>query len=55
MSNKFSSDGMPSYVKATGTVLEIIKMAGYFSNRPHTRVPRALSAMEKLPERETEV
>jgi hypothetical protein len=30
MHNKVSSDWMPSYIKATWPVLEILKMAGYF-------------------------
>ena len=33
--SKFSSDWLPSYIKATWTVLEILKMAGYFPDSPH--------------------
>jgi hypothetical protein len=36
MHNKVSSDCLPSYIKATSPVLEIFKMAGYFSDRPRT-------------------
>jgi hypothetical protein len=35
MDNKVSSDWLPSYIKATRTVLEIFKMAGYFPYSPH--------------------
>ena len=38
MRNKVSSDWLPSYFKATRTVLEIFKMAGYFPDRPCTWV-----------------
>ena len=34
MSNKVSFEWLPSYIKATPTVLEIYKMAGYFPGRP---------------------
>ena len=30
MNSKVSSDWLPSYIRATGPVLEILKMAGYF-------------------------
>ena len=33
MRSKVSSDWLPSYIKATRPVLEIFKMAGYFSDR----------------------
>jgi hypothetical protein len=36
MNSKVSSDWLPSYIKATRTVLEIFKMAEYFPDRPHT-------------------
>jgi len=36
MRSKVSSDWLPSYIKATGPVLEIFKMAGYFPDRPRT-------------------
>ena len=36
MRSKFSSDWMPSYIKATRPVLEVFKMAGYFPDRPRT-------------------
>jgi hypothetical protein len=32
--SKFSSDWMPSYMKATRPILEIFKMAGYFPDNP---------------------
>ena len=34
MHSKASSDWLPSYIKATGPVLEIFKMAGYFPDSP---------------------
>jgi len=34
MHSKVSSDWLPRYIKATRPVLEIIKMAGYFPDRP---------------------
>jgi hypothetical protein len=34
MNNKVSSDWFPNYIKATRTVLEIFKMAGYFPDSP---------------------
>jgi hypothetical protein len=34
MRSKVSSDWLPSYVKATRPVLEILKMAGYFPDSP---------------------
>jgi len=34
MCSKVSSDWLQSYIKATGTVLEIFKMAGYFTGSP---------------------
>jgi len=34
MRSKVSSDWLPSYIKATRTVLEIFKMAGYFPDSP---------------------
>jgi hypothetical protein len=37
MSGKVSSDWLPSYIKATLPVLEILKMAGYFPDSPHTQ------------------
>jgi len=33
--SKVSSDWMPSYIKATWPVLEILKMAAYFPDSPH--------------------
>jgi hypothetical protein len=33
MHSKVSSDWLPSYIKATQSVLEIFKMAGYFSGQ----------------------
>jgi len=36
MSSKVSSDWLPSYIKATWPVLEIIKMDGYFPDSPRT-------------------
>jgi len=36
MHSKVSSDWLPSYIKATQPVLEILKMAGYFPDRPRT-------------------
>jgi hypothetical protein len=35
MSNKVSSDWLPSYIEATRPVLEIFKMAVYFPDRTH--------------------
>ena len=32
--SKVSSDWMSSYIKATRPILEILKMAGYFPDRP---------------------
>jgi len=32
---KVSSDWLPSYIKATRPVLKILKMSGYFPDRPH--------------------
>jgi hypothetical protein len=37
MHRKVSSDWLPSYIKATRTILEIFKMAGYFPDSP--RIP----------------
>jgi len=34
MHSKVSSDWLSSYIKVTGPVLEIFKMAGYFPDRP---------------------
>jgi len=34
MRRKVSSDWLPSYIKATRPVLEILNMAGYFLDRP---------------------
>jgi len=34
MRSKVSSDWLPSYTKATRQVLEVLKMAGYFPDRP---------------------
>jgi hypothetical protein len=34
MRSKVSSDGLPSYIKVRRPVLEIFKMAGYFSDSP---------------------
>jgi len=34
MHSKVSSDWLPSYIKATRPVLEILKMAGYFPDSP---------------------
>jgi len=36
MDSKVSSDWLPSYIKATIPVLEILKMAWYFPNSPRT-------------------
>ena len=36
--SKVSSDWLPSYFKATRTVLELFKMAGYFPDRPRTSI-----------------
>jgi len=36
MHSKVSSDWLPSYIRATGPVLEIFKMAGYLMDSPHT-------------------
>jgi len=38
MRSKVSSDWLPSYIKATQPVLEILKMAGYFPDRPRILV-----------------
>ena len=38
MHSKVSSDWLPSYIKATRPVLEILKMDGYFLDRPHMGV-----------------
>ena len=35
--SKVSSDWLPSYIKATQPVLEIIRMAGYFPDRPRIK------------------
>jgi hypothetical protein len=35
MRSEVSSDWLPSYIKAMRPVLEIFKMAGYFTDRPH--------------------
>jgi hypothetical protein len=34
MHSKVSSDWLPNYIKATQLVLKILKMAGYFMDRP---------------------
>jgi len=34
MRSKVSSDWLPSYIKATRPVLELLKMAGYFPDSP---------------------
>jgi hypothetical protein len=34
MNSKVSSDWLPYYIKAMRPVLEILKMAGYFPDRP---------------------
>ena len=36
MRSKVFSDWLSSYIKATPTVLEILKMDGYFPDRPRT-------------------
>ena len=36
MQSNVSSDGLPSYIKATRPVLEIFKMDGYFPDNPRT-------------------
>ena len=36
MRSKVSSDWLPSYIQATRPVLEILKMARYFPDRPRT-------------------
>ena len=36
MHSKVSSDWLPSYIKATRQVLEILKMVGYFPYSPRT-------------------
>ena len=38
MHSKFSSDWLPSYIKATRTILEIFKMAGYFPDSSRTAI-----------------
>ena len=38
MHSKFSSDWLPSYIKATRPVLKIFKMAGYFPDSPCRRL-----------------
>jgi len=38
MNSKVCSDWLPSYIKATGPVLEIFKMAGYFPDSPPTYI-----------------
>jgi len=38
MHSKVSSNWLPSYIKATRSVLEIFKMAGYFPDSPYTSV-----------------
>jgi hypothetical protein len=40
--SKFSSDWLPSYIKATRPVLEIFKMAGYFPDSPRISIVRSL-------------
>jgi len=35
MCSKVSSDWLPSYIKAVWTVVQILKMAGYFLDTPH--------------------
>jgi hypothetical protein len=41
MENRVYSDWLASYIKVTRTVLEIFKMAGYFTDGPRT-MPFAL-------------
>jgi len=36
MRRKVSSDWLPSYIKVTRPVLEILNMAGYFPDRPRS-------------------
>jgi len=36
MRRKVSSDWLPSYIKVTRPILEILNMARYFPDRPHT-------------------
>ena len=38
MHSKVTSDWLPSYIKATRPVLEILKMAGYFPDSPRISV-----------------
>ena len=40
MYSKVSSDGLPSYIKATPPVLEIFKMDGYFRDNPRKVIPQ---------------
>jgi len=40
MCSKVSSDWLPSYIKATLSVLEIFKMAGYFLDSPRRTVKK---------------
>jgi hypothetical protein len=51
MYSKVSSDWLPSYIKATRPVLEIFKMAGYFSDSPRIRVlPLCICFFANYPE-----
>jgi len=45
MCGKFSSDWLPSYIKATWPVLEIFKMAGYFLDKPHINFSSQISCL----------
>ena len=45
MHNKVSSDWLPSYIKATRSVLEIFKMDWYFPDSPHMCVYCAVTLM----------
>jgi hypothetical protein len=46
--SKASSDCLPSYLKATRSVLEIFKMAGCFPDGPHRRIQQQRSPHHKF-------
>ena len=48
MRSKVSSDWLPSYIKATGPVIEIFKMSGYFTDGPCIYIVHKLSCWSRV-------
>jgi hypothetical protein len=48
MRSKVSSDWLPSYIKATRPIPEILKMVGYFPDSPRTYILDILITDSKM-------